>query len=168
MRLYLAQNYHVVDWICPGFQALVATPTLLLTDDDIEHIGIATFIILVRTKSHIDLHRRACAVRAPPITHGDRCYGVEECEQEWQNAWWGEQGRPGVAITLLHPSLALPGKEIVKKLSTLKVGWKMDDNCRELTVAKVQSTGTSRYGPLMMEDEFVETAVAQLTRIYGC
>jgi hypothetical protein len=166
MRLYLAQNYLVTDWICPGFQQLVATPTLSLTDNDIEHIGSATFIVLVRTKARIDLHRRACAVRAPPVTHGDGCYDEEECEKEWQNAWWGEQGRPGVAITLVHPNLALPAKDIARKLDTLKLGWKMDDSCRDLTVEKVR--GVNLKGPLMLEDEYVEEAIAQLTMMYGC
>jgi hypothetical protein len=138
MRLYLARSYHVVDWICPGFRELVATPTLSLTDGDIQHLGTATLVLLVRTKSRIDLHRRACAVRAPPVTHGDGCYDAEDCEKEWQNAWWGEQGRPGVAIALIHPYLALPAAEIAQKLDTLQVGWKMDDVCRDMTIDAVR------------------------------
>jgi hypothetical protein len=166
MRLYLARNYSVADWICPGFRELVVTPTSLLTDSDIEHIGIATFVLLVRTKDRIDTHRRACAVRAPPITHGDGCYDENECEREWQNAWWGEEGRPGVAIALIHPNMAYPAKEIAKKLDTIKVGWKMDDTCRELTVEKVR--GPDLKGPLMLEYEYIEAAVAELATMYGC
>jgi hypothetical protein len=166
MRLYLARNYRVVDWICPGFEELVWTPTLSLTDNDIEHIGSTTFVVLVRTQARIHIHRQACAVKAPPVTHGDGCYDAEECEHEWQNAWWGEQGRPGVAVALVHPYLVLPAKLVAKKLDTLKVSWKMDDTCRDLTVEKVR--GLDLKGPLMMEDEYIEAAVAELTMMYGC
>jgi hypothetical protein len=166
MWMYLARSYHVADWIGPGFQELVLMPTLSLTDSDLEHIGTVTFVILVRTKARIDTHCRACAVRAPPITHGDGCYDAEECEHEWQNAWWGEQGHPGVAIALIHPNMALPAREITRELDTLKVGWKMDDTCQELTIEKVR--GQDLKGPLMMEDEYIEAAIAELFAVYGC
>jgi hypothetical protein len=105
-------------------------------------------------------------VRAPPVTHGDGCYDAEDCEKEWQNAWWGEQGRPGVAIALIHPYLALPAAEIAQKLDTLQVGWKMDDVCRDMTIDAVWGPGLR--GPLMIENEYVEAAVTELTMMYGC
>jgi hypothetical protein len=48
----------------------------------------------------------------------------------------------------------------------LNVSWKMDDTCRDLTVEKVR--GLDLKGPLMMEDEYIEAAVAELTMMYGC
>jgi hypothetical protein len=167
--LYLARSYHVTSWIKPAFQQLVSTPTLSLTDDDIALIGHETFVSLMKTKSRIDIHRRACAVKAPPVTHGDGCLGEEDCKKAWQNAWWGEPGRPGVAVALIHPDNSLSGLDIARKLDSINVYWHMDESCRDLTVAKVQGTSVPiRKSPLLLEDVYIETAVEELIKMYGC
>jgi hypothetical protein len=168
-RLYLARSYGVSDWILPAFYKLVASPTLSLTDNDIELIGHETFIILVRVKSSIDLHRRACAVKPPRVMHGDGCLGEEDCEKAWQNAWWGEPGRPGVAVALIHPDNSLSGLEIARKLDSINVHWYMDESCRDLTVTKVRGTSVPmRRSQLLLEDVYIQDAVKELTTMYGC
>jgi hypothetical protein len=167
MRLYLARSYHVAEWIHPRFKQLISTPTLSLTDDDIKYIGLETFITLTRTKTQIDLHRLECALKAPPVSHAIDCLDDQDCEKAWQSAWWGEPGRPGVAIALIHPHHPVSGENILKKLTTLKVSWNMDDNCRDLTVSKVH--GSHRVqSPLLLENEYVDEAVVKLTAMYGC
>jgi hypothetical protein len=166
-RLHLARNYRVGQWIYPGFQQLVSVPVLSLTRQDIEAIQTQTFIVLVKTKARVDCHRLTCAVKAPPVVHGDGCIGQEDCERAWQNAWWGEAGRPGVAIALIHPDLALSGREILKKLNNLQLTWHMDVSCQALTISKVQGT-VDLVSPLLMEEEYIRTAVGELKMIYGC
>jgi hypothetical protein len=167
MRLYLARSYHVAEWIHTGFKQLVSTPTLSLTDSDIEYIGHETFVTLMRTKSRIDLHCRACAVKAPPVSHAVECLDEDDCEKAWQSAWWGEPSRPGVAIALIHPYNSISGKEVLNKLLTLKVPWNMDDVCRDLTVSKVHGSHHVQ-SPLLLEEEYVDDAVAELMAMYGC
>jgi hypothetical protein len=168
-QLYLAKSYHVSHWIRPAFCQLVATPTLSLTDEDIGLLGHDTFVVLMKVKSRIDLHRRACAVRAPPVVHGGGCFGQEDCEKAWRDAWWGEPDHPGVAVALIHPENPQAGSDIASKLNGISVLWHMDESCRDLTVAKVRGlTVPPRKSPLELEDTYIQTAVEDLTTMYGC
>jgi hypothetical protein len=166
-RLHLARNYRVGQWIYPGFQQLVSVPILSLTREDIEAIQTQTFIVLVRTKARIDHHRQTCAVKAPPVVHGDGCMGRNDCERAWQNAWWGEAGRSGVVIALIHPDSARSGREILNKLDDLQLSWHMDVTCQALTISKLRGTG-NLISPLLKEEEYVRTAAEELKKIYGC
>jgi hypothetical protein len=168
MQLYLARSYRVAEWIHPGFKQLVFTPIKSLTDHDIQYIGHETFVTLTRTKSKVDLHRRACAIKPPLVSHAVECLNEEMCEKAWQSAWWGEPGNPGVATALIHPDHPVSGEGILKKLDTLNVSDDMHSVCRDLTVEKVNGFHHHVQSPLLMENEYVDGAVLGLTEAYSC
>jgi len=166
LRLSLARNYGVSQWIEPAFRQLIDLPLLSLSDSDISQIGFEVFVLLSRTHTRIVYHRQTCAVRAPPAIHDLGCLDVKGCSKAWEHAWWGEAEKHGIALALVHPDRRISGRDILAKLGSIRPGWQMDDECLELTLRKIEGTPevSSR---LIMEEEFIQEAVDKLVAAWG-
>ncbi|KAJ6526581.1 hypothetical protein DFH09DRAFT_1328426 [Mycena vulgaris] len=108
LRLQLAIEYHLSDWVGPAFSAIVHTPLTSLTAEQITMIGFSPYIILAETQAKITKHRTLCSLTIPPVTHSNTfCSGETtqaSCAKAWAHAWWGESIKHGVAVALLHPA----------------------------------------------------------------
>ena len=167
LRLNLAQRYGVSQWIEPAFRQLIDAPLLALSDDHISQLGFRVFVLLARTHARIVYHRQTCAVRAPPVVHDAGCLDEKDCAKAWNHAWWGEAGKPGVALALVHPDRRLSGRDILAKLGGIRPGWQMDSMCLELTLSMIEGTAPEFNSRLIMEELFIQEAIDELKMAEG-
>ncbi|KAF8157711.1 hypothetical protein K438DRAFT_1986332 [Mycena galopus ATCC 62051] len=159
MRLHLGTFFFIADWIEPAFRGLLTIPLDALKIEEINLIGFSAYIILAETKAKIAQHRALCALTAPPVTHDALCENPTECSAAWAHAWWGETGRQGVAVTLVHPDQQIPASAIVESLPDINVNYHMSIACRRLTTAWPGITTV-----LMREEVFIANAIKELKK----
>ncbi|KAF8130089.1 hypothetical protein K438DRAFT_1999467 [Mycena galopus ATCC 62051] len=159
MRLHLGTYFIIADWIEPAFHGLLAIPLDALKIEEINLVGFSVYIILAETKAKIARHRALCALTAPPATHNALCENPTECSAAWAHAWWGETGRQGVAVALVHPAQHIPASAIVASLPDINVNYQMSTACRRLTTAW---PGIATV--LMREEVFIADAIKELKK----
>jgi hypothetical protein len=167
LHLNLAQRFRVSQWIEPVFRQLIDAPLLTLSDDHISQLGFRVFVLLAHTHACIVYHHQSCAVRAPPVVHDAGCLDEKDCAKAWNHAWWGEAGKPGVALALVHPDHCLSGRDILAKLGGIRPGWQMDGLCLELTLSMIEGMVLEFNSRLVMEESFIQQAIDKLIMAEG-
>ncbi|KII84220.1 hypothetical protein PLICRDRAFT_127097 [Plicaturopsis crispa FD-325 SS-3] len=133
-KLELARRYNIPQWGGPAFRQLVNRPLKSLSNDDLDCIGVAAFVVLAKANEAIAEERRLVATKTPPNVCCAQCTHHVECSRAWKDVWWNK-----IAPSILHPdpgwAIAFPG-EIKQKVSGLQVQG-MGQGCRDETIAAV-------------------------------
>ncbi|KAJ7439136.1 hypothetical protein B0H11DRAFT_2254057 [Mycena galericulata] len=160
LRLSLAIQYNILDWVEIAFRYIIRIPLPSLSSNQIDTIGFSPYIILAEAHSKITSHRLLCSLTAPPVVHSDTCTDFEACNNSWARTWWGELKNHGIAVALIHPR-RLPAKRIVKSLHSLVTSWHMSASCRTLTVRSLMGFSSI----LLREELYISRAVKALQHL---
>lgn len=163
LRLHLACQYNIEDWVGVAFRKLMTMSILSVKRADEELMGHEAFRTLVRAQATVALHRSKIAFGPAKAVHDTDCIDNADCGKTWNEAWWGGLDRPGILTALLHPVMQVPGAVIDEGLSGMKVDWGMSTACRLLTISSFQGT-PEKPGRLRLEDEIVAKAIAGLIK----
>lgn len=158
-RLHLAMQYRVDEWIERSFRALIDIPLHTLTLGDIHQIGFSPYIILAETKAKIAEHHAFCSLTPPSVEHAADCHNRASCFHSWAHAWWGEAGKQGVAIALVHPT-RVPAHIILERLPDIETSWHMSLACRNRTIESL----VENPSVLLREEMFIAKAIKELKK----
>lgn len=164
LRLHLACQYNIVEWVGIAFRKLMEVSILNVTEADQDMIGNIPFRMLVRTHAKVALHRQQVAFGPPDPVHDTDCLDHPDCDTTWKKAWWGAVDRPGILTALLHPETPVKGSVIDDSLEELRVDWGMSDACRLLTIGSIRGS-PEKPSPLRTEEQIVAKAVARLVSL---
>lgn len=164
LRLHLACQYNIEEWVGITFRALMFMSILDVTDDDRALIGSEAYHILATTHARVELHRRRLAFGPPKAVHDVHCLDESDCSKTWYQAWWGTHDRQGILTALLHPTSPVPGSVIDAALGGLQVDWGMSTACRVLTISSIQGTA-EKPGKLRMEEDYITKAITTLLKL---
>ncbi|KAF7360796.1 hypothetical protein MVEN_00811600 [Mycena venus] len=123
-------------------------------------MGFSPYVILAETKAKISEHRALCAVTTPPVTHAAHCEDHTACSNSFAHAWWGEAGKTGIAIVLVHPAL-IPAKRILTTIPDLNTSWQMAPSCRKRTAMALKDDALK---VLLREEVFIANAIKELKK----
>ncbi|KAJ7840541.1 hypothetical protein B0H14DRAFT_2307266, partial [Mycena olivaceomarginata] len=158
-RLHLVMQYRVDEWIERSFRALIDIPLHSLTLGDIHQIGFSPYIILAETKAKIAERRAFCSLTPPSVEHAADCHNPVSCFHSWAHAWWGEAGKQGVVIVLVHPTRVL-ALIILERLPDIETSWHMLLACRNRTIKSL----IENPSVLLREEMFIAKAIKELKK----
>jgi len=105
---------------------------------------------LIQVKYQMSTHQLTLAIIAPPAMAGMLCHTPLTCADGWETAW-----KVGPAEMLRHPDVFYSSRDILVQLESVEI----PQVCSDCSVVNVKETGC-----LLMEDEFVEDKLEELTQ----
>ncbi len=141
-RLQLSFRYDLRQWILPAVSSLmdrqVARKQLrLISNDDIEQMGLQTYVLVVKGIETIQAARTSVAINPPPIHHCPQCHFRNEeqnCIRAWRDFWLTT-----VPLTILVPDHPKPLQSLVAILRNANIQ-NFHDTCKTLTLSQFEQT----------------------------
>lgn len=147
LRMELARQYDIEEWIGPSFSALVDRELNSFSPKEIEAMGMDVYVVLSQTIERIAKERLYVAYVCPDTRKAEQCQLEEHqaCIKDWQNSWWD-----GFSKHLLHPEKFLWGENAIAKLQAGNFTV-MKESCLDLTIKKIWLSNRFNYREVFIE-----------------
>ncbi|KAJ6568792.1 hypothetical protein B0H19DRAFT_939417, partial [Mycena capillaripes] len=128
--IHLSYKYHTKALFAVAFQRLASLRLRDLTEQDVDWMGMQTYVALARLKEALQQHRCILAAEAPEfdpvhgVAHGPDCRDHDSCSRDWRTTWWNGMGR-----FLLDGRNPLTWTDGMQQFEHLNFG-EMDPTCR--------------------------------------
>jgi len=141
-RLQLSFRYDIEQWILPAVSCLVdwqAARKLLrlISNDDIEQMGVRTYALIVRGVEAIQAARTSVAITPPSIDHCPQCQIHHEdrtCTRAWHDFWFTT-----IPLIILAPDHPKPLHSLVDFLRKTDIR-NVRNTCKMLTLSQFEQT----------------------------
>jgi hypothetical protein len=139
-RLQLSFRYDLKQWILPAISAImdqqVARRQLrLISSDDVEQMGVKTYILIVKGVEAIQAARVSVAINPPSAHHCPDCQEEYNCSRTWQEFWVST-----VPLVVLAPDIRKPPlQSLVTFLRKANIK-NYRDACKSLTLSHFEQT----------------------------
>lgn len=152
-RLQLAFRYKIQQWILPAVSSLIDRQVSrkqlrLFTNDDIDQMGIRTYIVISKGIEAVQSARTSVAITTPIVHHSPQCrlhQKDQDCTQAWVSFWLTTIPR-----TLLAADNPMPLQSLSSFLQQTSVK-NVHDTCKTLTVFHFRSTEVVKVETMVKE-----------------
>ncbi len=141
-RLQLSFRYDLQQWVLPAVSGLmdgqVARKLLrLISNDDVEQMGLRTYILVVKGIETIQAARTSVAIRPPQTHHCPQCRfrdDEQKCNRAWRDFWLTT-----VSLIVLAPDHPEPLQSLITFLKNADIA-NFHDTCKTLTLSHFEET----------------------------
>jgi len=128
----------------------------LISNDDVEQMGLQTYILVVKGVETIQAARTSVAINPPPTHHDPQCSLQEEhyCTRAWQDFWITT-----ILLILLAPDQSKPLQSLIDFLRKADIR-NLRDSCKMLTLSHFKQTDVLKIETTVKER--VSTAIWDL------
>ncbi|OBZ70898.1 hypothetical protein A0H81_09540 [Grifola frondosa] len=152
LRLKLGRIYDLDEWLLPAFHALVFTPLVKLTPQDLHWLGLSAYSLVARVREKAEAERKTLAFIPPSMDDIKipECTRHEQCIKNWNDLWVSKVGK-----RVLHPNqiFALKFWQIPHVLEKLDLSG-IFKKCGEAVVAKALASGAFEREELLVGQAF--------------